>query len=66
MKHRLKHFFYSAGWKRFERLWDAAIRLQQLNGMRPLLEAVLAPVTDVEERGEELPVRDERETQAAI
>jgi len=21
-KHRLKHFFYSAGWKKFERAWD--------------------------------------------
>jgi radical SAM superfamily enzyme YgiQ (UPF0313 family) len=43
-KHRLKHFFYSAGWKKFELAWDLVIRIKQLSQMRPLLEAVLAPV----------------------
>lgn len=43
-KHRLKHFCYSAGWKKFERAWDLVIRIKQLSQMRPLLEAVLAPV----------------------
>jgi radical SAM superfamily enzyme YgiQ (UPF0313 family) len=43
-KHQLKHFFYSAGWKKFERAWDLAIRIRQLSQMRPLLEAVLSPV----------------------
>ena len=43
-KHRLKHFFYSAGWKKFERVWDLVIRVKQLAQMRPLLESVLAPV----------------------
>ena len=43
-KHRLKHFFYSVGWKKFERAWDLVIRIKQLSQMRPLLEAVLAPV----------------------
>ena len=43
-KHRLKHFFYSAGWKKCERAWDLVIRLKQLSQMRPLLEAVLTPV----------------------
>jgi radical SAM superfamily enzyme YgiQ (UPF0313 family) len=43
-KHRLKHLFYSAGWKKFERAWDLVIRVKQLSQMRPLLEAVLAPV----------------------
>jgi len=43
-KHGLKHFFYSAGWKKFERAWDLVIRIKQLSQMRPLLEAVLAPV----------------------
>jgi radical SAM superfamily enzyme YgiQ (UPF0313 family) len=45
VKHRLKHFFYSAGWKKFEPAWDLVIRIKQLSQMRPLLEAVLAPVT---------------------
>jgi hypothetical protein len=43
-KHSLKHFFYSAGWKKFERAWGLVIRIKQLSQMRPLLEAVLAPV----------------------
>jgi radical SAM superfamily enzyme YgiQ (UPF0313 family) len=43
-KHRLKHFFYSAGWKKFEGAWDTVIRIKQLSQIRPLLEAVLAPV----------------------
>lgn len=44
IKHSLKHFFYSAGWKKFERAWDFVIRVKQLSQMRPVLEAVLAPV----------------------
>ncbi|HKZ80172.1 MAG TPA: hypothetical protein VJ124_17995 [Pyrinomonadaceae bacterium] len=44
VKHRMKHFFYSAGWKKFERAWDFVIRIKQLSQIRPLLEAVLAPV----------------------
>lgn len=44
-KHKLKHFFYSAGWKKFERVWDIAIRLKQLSQMRPALEAVLSAVS---------------------
>ena len=43
-KHSLKHFAYSTGWKKFERAWDLVIRIKQLSQMRPLLEAVLAPV----------------------
>jgi radical SAM superfamily enzyme YgiQ (UPF0313 family) len=54
VKHRLKHFFYSAGWKKFERAWDLAIRIKQLSQLRPLLEAVLAPVaTSVTDRAPE-------------
>jgi radical SAM superfamily enzyme YgiQ (UPF0313 family) len=44
IKHCLKHFFYSAGWKKFERAWDFAIRIRKLSQIRPLLEAVLSPV----------------------
>src|SRR5437868_5783432 len=47
-KHSLKHFFYSAGWKKFERAWDLVIRIKQLSQMRPILEAVLAPVAERE------------------
>ena len=44
LKHSLKHLAYSAGWKKFEPAWDLVIRLKQLAQMRPMLEAVLAPV----------------------
>ena len=44
LKHCVKHFCYSAGWKKFERAWDFVIRVKQLSQMRPVLEAVLAPV----------------------
>lgn len=43
-KHKLKHFAYSAGWKKFERAWDFVIRVKQLSQLRPVLEAVLSPV----------------------
>jgi radical SAM superfamily enzyme YgiQ (UPF0313 family) len=45
VKHRIKHFAYSAGWKKFERAWNLVIRLRQLRQMTPVLEAVLSRVT---------------------
>ena len=45
VKHQAKHFFYAAGWKKFEPLWDVVIRARQLRIMTPVLEAVLARVT---------------------
>jgi radical SAM superfamily enzyme YgiQ (UPF0313 family) len=42
LKHQAKHFFYAAGWKKFEPLWDVVIRARQLPIMRPVLEAVLS------------------------
>ena len=45
IKHRVKHFAYSAGWKKFEFLWNAIIRGRQLRVMTPVLEAVLSKVT---------------------
>jgi radical SAM superfamily enzyme YgiQ (UPF0313 family) len=45
LKHQAKHFFYSAGWKKFEGAWNLLIRARQLRRMTPLLEAVLARVT---------------------
>ncbi len=44
-KHQAKHFFYAAGWKKLEPLWDLAIKAKRLDLMTPLLEAVLARVT---------------------
>ncbi len=45
LKHQAKHFFYAAGWKRFEPLWNFIIRSRQLRLMTPMLEAVLSKVT---------------------
>jgi radical SAM superfamily enzyme YgiQ (UPF0313 family) len=45
LKHQAKHFFYAAGWKKFESLWDLMIRVRQLRHVTPLLEAVLSRVT---------------------
>ena len=45
IKHQAKHFFYAAGWKKFEPLWDVVIRARQLPVMTPLLEGVLSKVT---------------------
>jgi radical SAM superfamily enzyme YgiQ (UPF0313 family) len=45
VKHQAKHFFYAAGWKKFEPLWDLVIRVRQLPAMTPLLEGVLSKVT---------------------
>ena len=45
VKHQAKHFFYAAGWKKFEPLWDVVIRARQLRIMTPVLEGVLSRVT---------------------
>ena len=45
VKHQAKHFFYAAGWKKFEATWNMVIRARQLGLMTPLLEAVLGKVT---------------------
>ena len=45
LKHQAKHFFYAAGWKKFELAWDFLIRAKQLTRATPLLEGVLSRVT---------------------
>jgi radical SAM superfamily enzyme YgiQ (UPF0313 family) len=45
LKHRAKHFFYAAGWKKFEPLWGLVIKSRRLDLMTPLLEGVLSKVT---------------------
>jgi len=44
-KHKLKHFFYTGGWKKFESVWNLVIKTGNLNHMRPLLEAILSKVS---------------------
>lgn len=47
-KHKLKHFFYAGGWKRFEPVWNAVIQMRRLGLMTPLLEAILSRVSRAE------------------
>jgi len=44
LKHQLKHFFYTGGWKKFEPVWNFLIKTQGLNNMLPILEAILSKV----------------------
>jgi radical SAM superfamily enzyme YgiQ (UPF0313 family) len=39
---RGRHIAYSAGWKKFERLWDTVIKTRQLAAALPMLEGVLS------------------------
>ena len=47
----LRHLGYSAGWKKFEPLWDVVIRARRAGALLPVLETILsefgrrAPVT---------------------
>jgi len=43
-KHKLKHLFYTGGWKKFEPVWNFIIKTGQLNNMLPLLETLLSKV----------------------
>ena len=43
-KHVLKHLAYTAGWKKFEPVWNVLIKTRQLNSILPLLERVLSKV----------------------
>jgi radical SAM superfamily enzyme YgiQ (UPF0313 family) len=45
LKHQAKHFFYAAGWKKFEMVWDFLIRARQLTRATSLLEGVLSRVS---------------------
>lgn len=44
MKHAIKHFLYSGGWKKFEPLWNLVIKTKNLAFMLPLLESILSKV----------------------
>ncbi len=41
LRGRMRHLAYAGGWKKFEPLWDLAIRSKQVLHALPLLEAVL-------------------------
>ncbi len=43
-RHKLKHFFYTGGWKKFEPVWNFLIKTKNLNNMLPILESILSKV----------------------
>lgn len=43
-KHKLKHFFYTGGWKKFEPVWNLLIKTNNLNSMLPVLESILSKI----------------------
>ena len=44
LQHKLKHLFYTGGWKKFERFWNVVINAGGLKRMLPLLELLLSEV----------------------
>jgi radical SAM superfamily enzyme YgiQ (UPF0313 family) len=44
IKHQIKHFIYTGGWKKFESLWNIIINAGGLKKMLPLLELLLSKV----------------------
>lgn len=44
LKHKLKHWAYAGGWKKFEPVWNFIIKTKGLNQTLPLLETVLSKV----------------------
>ena len=40
--HKLKHLFYTGGWKKFEPFWNFMIKTEGLNKMLPMLEWLLS------------------------
>jgi len=43
-RHKLKHFFYASGWKKFEPVWNFLIKTKNLNTMLPVLEDILSEI----------------------
>ncbi len=50
IKHKFKHFFYTAGWKKFESIWNFLIKTKNLNNMLPVLESVLSKINISEKK----------------
>lgn len=47
LKHKLSHFFYTSGWKKFEPFWNFMIRHGNLNSMLPILERLLSTASPI-------------------
>ena len=48
--HKLKHFAYAGGWKKFESVWNFLIKTKNLNNTLPVLESVLMKIRFCEDK----------------
>lgn len=55
VKHILKHFMYTGGWKKFEAVWNFLIKTKNLNNMLPVLESILSKVGYTASQSEKQP-----------
>lgn len=62
-KHKMKHLFYSGGWKKFEPVWNFLIKTKGLNNMLPALESILAKVNTTQ-RNKSQSIQSEIQIQA--
>lgn len=53
-KHKMKHLFYTGGWKKFEELWNVIINVGGLKTMLPLLELLLSEVEEKDSKKQQL------------
>ncbi|QEM09473.1 B12-binding domain-containing radical SAM protein [Mucilaginibacter rubeus] len=53
--HKLKHFFYAGGWKKFEPVWNFLIKTKSLNNTLPALETVLTKINLGKRTGNAIP-----------
>ena len=62
LPHKLQHLAYTAGWKKFEPLWDKVIRLKQVWRALPFLETLLdaAPKRSRGQSSIKAPVNEQR------
>jgi radical SAM superfamily enzyme YgiQ (UPF0313 family) len=54
LRGRLRHLAYAGGWKKFEPMWDIAIRTGQVLHLLPILEAILAGFGEERDAGRPL------------
>ncbi len=51
-KHKIKHLFYTGGWKKFEGVWNMIINTGGLQRMLPMLELLLSEVEKDESKAD--------------
>ena len=55
VKARARHLAYAGGWRKFEPLWDLAIRSRHVNAMLPALERTLDAFIGARRNGRDRP-----------